>query len=146
MQERKAAPVVAGIGLGFLALPVLILLWPAGAPTAREASPFVASGPLARASRRGSTDQALREAAAWEVLARQTAHDSVEAPAAWGAASLASANAAAYRRRLADDAGGYLRRARRAALRAAQLARTPDEARRASELLTRLEYEEGESR
>jgi hypothetical protein len=141
MRERTAAAVVTGIGLGFLVLPMLPLLWRAGPTTARQAPPFVTRGSRARASRQGAADQALREAVVWEIRARQTAHEGDEAPSGTGQEPLMGAGGATYRRRLADDAGGDLRRARRAALRAAQLARSPDEARRAAELLARLEGE-----
>jgi hypothetical protein len=162
MRERTAAAVVTGIGLGFLVLPMLPLLWRAGPTTARQAPPFVTRGSRARASRQGPADQALREAVVWEIRARQTAHEGDEALSDTGQEPLLGAGGATYRRRLADDAGARgpapvaapavnlrgvktllsrLRRARRAALRAAQLARTPDEARRAAELMARLEGE-----
>jgi hypothetical protein len=138
MREKTAVAMVAGIGLGFLLLPVLLLLGPARVPQARETPPFVGSGSLLRASRRGPADEALREVAVWEVRARQAAFEADAAPSAVDPDALLSASGESDRRRLASEARACLRRARQLALRAATLARTPDEARRAAELLARL--------
>ncbi len=143
MREKTAAAIVAGIGLGFVLLPVLLLLGLAHVPQARETPPFVASSSLARPSRRDPADQALREAALWAGRARQSAYEAGAAPSDGDREVLLGAAGERERRRLAADADGYLRRARQTALRAAMLARTPDEARRAAELSARLEREAG---
>jgi hypothetical protein len=79
-------------------------------------------------------DQALREAAAYETQARQVAHDVDEGSAAWEVEAAGSSREI-WRRQLAFDSGGYLRAARRAAA----IARTPEEAYRATLLRAHLE-------
>lgn len=140
MRGKIRGVVVAAPGLVLLSLPLLQLAGsrPPATRLARGERIFVTTSPFVRASRRGPVDQALREAAAYETQAKQTAHDVDEGPDAWEAEAAGSSREI-WRRQLAFDGGGYLRAARRAARRAEALARTPEEAYRATLLRAHLE-------
>src|SRR5438034_11232043 len=128
MRKTISVGIRAALGLVLLGLPLLQLAWtrsPAP-PSTPEAPLFVPTPPFVRPTRRGPVDQALREAAAHEVQAKQVAHDLDHAPIAWE--DVTEDRGAAGLQRLAYDYGGHLRAARRAARRAASLARTPAEA------------------
>jgi hypothetical protein len=98
----------------------------------------------------GSPSQrALLEAAFWWAQAVQVANDEYDderaALQAWDPA-VTEVDRAEQRRLLAGDHGGYLRRAWRAARRAAALAQTAREEQRAEQELTRLEFSAGHTR
>jgi hypothetical protein len=93
---------------------------------------------------RSPSEAALRDAKAWRMQACGAAKGEMEAWETQDPAGSAIADQDAWRRGvLAVDHGGYLRRARAQARRAASLARTPAEASQAAELLVLLECESG---
>jgi hypothetical protein len=89
-------------------------------------------------------EAALREARSGRMCARETVKRELEAEEIRDPAGTAEVDMEAWRRGLlAIDRGGFLRRARAQAERAEMLARTPQEACRAAELVVLIECETG---
>jgi hypothetical protein len=129
------------VGAGVLGLPLLSLLWaapPAPLLEMVDPSPVLVPHTLSQA--------ALHEAAFWRVRAIQLADDECDdaraALSAWDPAA-AFNQKEARGQFLARDRAGYLRRARTSARRAAALARTLKERRRAERELREVDGEAG---
>jgi hypothetical protein len=105
---------------------------PAAHPVPRHVTPF---------------EEQLRAATEWGQRAREEANKERETLEAGDPSASAWVNSDAWRQQMmAEDRTGDVSRARRAALRAAALARTPEERYRAAHLLIVIEHESGRHR
>jgi hypothetical protein len=149
MQARRRTRRISAAGLCLLAIPLLRLAWPQALPAER-----LESGQQAT---RGNTSQvvispqdspsetARQQARRWYLRARVAVKQELDAIAEWDPDSLIGSAAGVYRRQLMAQ-NIDLQRARIAALKAAELARTLDETYRATRLLACIECELGHHR
>jgi hypothetical protein len=140
MGAARRVQMVGPIGLCFLSLLFLRLAW---LPPA-DRSTMAASHPFGLRPLRGPCDAALREARFWHLRAMQEVSAQFDALEAWDPDALAVRDVATWRRLMAGDRRGDLRRAREAARRAVRLARTPEDAFQTRLMLSRLDCEAGD--
>ena len=128
------------LGLCLLSAPLFPLIW-----TQQESLPGGASPTPVRESRpRTPSEAARREGWRYWRRAQERVNDERERLEAWDSAASGTQGQEVWRRQLmARDGGGYLRLARAATRRAAELARTRDEACEAALLRMRLECDLG---
>jgi hypothetical protein len=102
--------------------------------------PPILDQPYAPVPPRDPCERTLREAREWQLRAVRSVNEEREALEADASAPVpGDIREAQWRKLMARDHSGYLRRARAAAQRAAALARTPEEEYHTTLLLTRLE-------
>jgi hypothetical protein len=140
MGRVQRVQVVGPTGLCFLTLLLLRLAWtpPAATPLA-QGTKLMGLRPL-----RGPCDAALRVARCWRLRAMQEVSLQFDALEAWDPEAPGTRDLTMWRRLMARDRNGDLGRAREAAQRALQLARTPRESYQVGLLLTRIYCEGGD--
>jgi hypothetical protein len=148
MRVTRPSGIITVLGLCLLSLLLLrAVQHPTPSPARHLPIPRMAVTPY-----EDRFEQALREAMAWRLRAARIVNQKREAleagePGDTEPRGPKDANAETLRLQLmARDRGGYLRRAREAARRAAALARNREEKYRSVELLARIEHDAGHHR
>lgn len=138
MQLKRRAMISGVLALSALCGPLLVYRCLMPAMPVAAVTPIVSRA----APPRGPSEAARREAACYRTRAKIAVNRERDALEQWDLQALAGMDDERWRlQEMASGQGPLMRLARAAAARAMSLARTPDEVRRAAELLVLIEHE-----